>query len=195
MISDSPPDRELEWTDEGIQSSKNLIHRIERYFIKKQSHVDKETVKIVEKFIYEIEKNILDFSLNKCVANIYILFNHLEKNKIFLSNNELSKKILICLYPIIPSFSSKIFQNLFDEKISIKKWPIINLDLLEDNMINLPIQIQGKLVTTINTDKDYNEKDLLEQIYKIDKVSKKISDKEILKIINVQNKIINIITK
>ena len=43
MISDSPPDRELEWTDEGIQSSKNLIHRIERYFIKKQSHVDKET--------------------------------------------------------------------------------------------------------------------------------------------------------
>ena len=125
----------------------------------------------------------------------YILFNHLEKNKIFLSSNEISKKILICLYPIIPSFSSKIFQNLFDEKISIKKWPIINLDLLEDNMINLPIQIQGKLVTTINTNKDYNEKDLLEQIYKIDKVSKKISDKEILKIINVQNKIINIITK
>ena len=34
MISDSPPDRELEWTDEGIQSSKNLIHRIERYFKK-----------------------------------------------------------------------------------------------------------------------------------------------------------------
>ena len=32
MISDSPPDRELEWTDEGIQSSKNLINRIERYF-------------------------------------------------------------------------------------------------------------------------------------------------------------------
>ena len=62
-------------------------------------------------------------------------------------------------------------------------------------MINLPIQIQGKLVTTINTNKDYNEKDLLEQIYKIDKVSKKISDKEIKKIINVQNKIINIITK
>ena len=61
-------------------------------------------------------------------------------------------------------------------------------------MINLPIQIQGKLVTTINTNKDYNEKDLLEQIYKIDKVSKKISDKEIKKIINVQNKIINIIT-
>ena len=36
MISDSPPDRELEWTDEGIQSSKNLTHRIERYFSNKK---------------------------------------------------------------------------------------------------------------------------------------------------------------
>ena len=35
MISDSPPDRELEWTDEGIQGSKNLVNRIERYFAKK----------------------------------------------------------------------------------------------------------------------------------------------------------------
>ena len=36
MISDSPPDRELEWTDEGIQSSKNLVNRLERYFQKKK---------------------------------------------------------------------------------------------------------------------------------------------------------------
>jgi leucyl-tRNA synthetase len=49
MISDSPPDRELEWTDEGIQSSKNLIHRIERYFEKEKSNfenVDKNIEKI-----------------------------------------------------------------------------------------------------------------------------------------------------
>ena len=37
MISDSPPDRELEWTDEGIQGSKNLVNRIERYFAKKNN--------------------------------------------------------------------------------------------------------------------------------------------------------------
>ena len=81
MISDSPPDRELEWTDEGIQSSKNLIHRIERYFLQKKSSLNKDTEKKVEKFISDIEKNILDFSLNKCVADIYTLFNFLEKNK------------------------------------------------------------------------------------------------------------------
>ena len=37
MISDSPPDRELEWTDEGIQSSKNLVNRLERYFNQEQT--------------------------------------------------------------------------------------------------------------------------------------------------------------
>ena len=42
MISDSPPDRELEWTDEGIQSSKNLINRIEKYFLKQKTNIDKK---------------------------------------------------------------------------------------------------------------------------------------------------------
>ena len=42
MISDSPPDRELEWTDEGIQSSKNLVNRIERYFFKKKGDINLE---------------------------------------------------------------------------------------------------------------------------------------------------------
>ena len=45
MISDSPPDRELEWTDEGIQSAKNLINRIERYFKKPKTNIDQKTVK------------------------------------------------------------------------------------------------------------------------------------------------------
>ena len=108
MISDSPPDRELEWTDEGIQSSKNLIHRIERYFEQQMNNIDVKVEKEVEIFLYNIEKNIEGFHLNKCVANIYTLFNFLEKNKISLANHELTKKILTSLYPIVPSLSSRI---------------------------------------------------------------------------------------
>ena len=58
MISDSPPDRELEWTDEGIQSSKNLIHRIERYFEKEKSNFE-NVDKSIEKYIFDMENNIL----------------------------------------------------------------------------------------------------------------------------------------
>ena len=194
MISDSPPDRELEWTDAGIQSSKNLVNRLERYFLHQQSESTKDAAKTIEKFINEIENNILDFSLNKCVANIYTLLNHLEKNNIYLGDNELSKKVLVCIFPIIPRLSSTLFDKLFDSKISGLDWPEVDQSLIEEDEINLPIQIKGKLVTTIDTKKGYNEKDLLEKIYNIEKIKKKISGKKIIRVINVQDKIINIIT-
>ena len=193
MISDSPPDRELEWTDEGIQSSKNLIHRIERYFEKEKSsneNLDRQ----IEKYVHDIENNILNFSLNKCVANIYTLFNYLEKSKIYLGDSNYSKKILICLFPIVPDLSSKLFKKLFAENVNQNNWPDINYKLLEDEGIELPIQIKGKLTSTIKTKKGYQENDIMKLIYQIDKIKAKIEGKEVIKIINVQDKIINIIT-
>ena len=84
MISDSPPDRELEWTDEGIQGSKNLVNRLERYFLQEEKGSTQNTLKLIERFVHDMEKNILNFNLNKCVANIYTLLNFLEKNNIYL---------------------------------------------------------------------------------------------------------------
>ena len=194
MISDSPPDRELEWTDEGIQSSKNLINRLERYFDHMPTEINEEAVKVIEKFVYEMENNILNFSLNKCVANIYTLLNYLEKNDCYLGNNDLSKKVLICLFPIIPGLSLTVSKKLFNLEVTDLFWPKVNNTLIEEHEINLPIQIKGKFISTIDTKKGYNEKDLLEKIYNIEKINKRISGKKIIKIINVQDKIINIIT-
>ena len=193
MISDSPPDRELEWTDEGIQSSKNLTHRIERYFEKEQTNVDHEIEKSIEKFVYNIENNVLNFSLNKCVADIYTLFNYLEKSKVFLASNVLSKKILICLYPFIPKLTSKIYENLFNQKLKDQLWPNINQELLIEKNLNLPIQINGKMIMTIPTKKSYQEDELLKSVYNLEKIKTKIEGKKIKKVINVQDKIINII--
>ncbi len=193
MISDSPPDRELEWTDEGIQSSKNLINRINRYFLKNETSINGDAKKAVEKYVFEMEKNVLNFSLNKCIANIYTLFNTLEKSEVFVGKNDLSKKILICLYPIIPNLSFSIFHELYGDDVKDQEWPIINEDLLLENSINLPIQLNGKLITTILTNKGYNKDDLLKSIYQLDKIKSRIETKKINRVINVQDKIINII--
>ena len=83
---------------------------------------------------------------------------------------------------------------LFKTELSELLWPKINMELIEEKEIDLPIQIKGKLISTINTKKGYNERDLLEQIYRIEKISNKISGKKIVRVINVQDKIINIIT-
>ena len=192
MISDSPPDRELEWTDEGIQSSKNLINRVERYFLQNRGEINLEVEKAIEKFVYNVEKNILSFSLNKCIADIYTLFNYLEKKGIYLYNNNLSKKVLACLFPIVPKLSLQLIEKLFNLR-NFDKWPEIDKDLLIENKIKLPIQIQGKLITTIDTEKGYAEQEILNSIYQLDKIKNKMLDKKVVKIINVQDKIINII--
>ena len=161
---------------------------------KTKTNIDLNSKKVIEKFINEIEINILNFSLNKCIASIYTLFNNLEKNSVHLSDDDLSKKILICLFPIIPKCASLIYFNLFNQEIRQCNWPTIDLNLLEESEIKIPIQIHGKLVTTIETKKDYNEEELLNEIYTLEKIKKKIEGKKIFKVINVQNKIINIIT-
>ena len=194
MISDSPPDRELEWTEEGIQSSKNIINRIERYFKNKKTTIRDESVKSVEKYVFEIEKNILNFSLNKCVANIYTLFNSLEKSKVYLGDSKISEKILICLFPILPRLSAKIYENLFHKKIVTTTWPDVDQSLLIENHLNLPIQINGKFTSTISTKKGYREDQLLKTLYELDKIKNKLLNKKVRKVINVQDKIINIIT-
>ena len=71
---------------------------------------------------------------------------------------------------------------------------MINQQLLINKELELPIQIQGKLVTTISTEKGYNEEDIMKTIYQLDKIKSKILSKEIRRVINVQDKIINIIT-
>jgi leucyl-tRNA synthetase len=78
--------------------------------------INRNALKLIERFVHEMEKNILNFSLNKCIASIYTLLNYLEKNNIYLGKNELSKKVLICLFPIIPGLSSTLSEKLFNMK-------------------------------------------------------------------------------
>ena len=120
------------------------------------------------------------------------VFHHLEKENVYLYNNKLSNKILICIFPIIPTLSISLNEYLFNSS-NFNEWPSVNTELLVEDEINLPIQIQGKLVTTIPTKKGYDEKIILGDIYKLDKIKNKINDKKIVKVINVQDKIINII--
>ncbi len=194
MISDSPPERDLEWTDAGIQSSKNLTNRIERFFSKDfdNKKISEDQNKFIYKNLYEMDKNILNLSLNKYIANIFTLFNYMEKEQINIKN-DLGKKILICLYPLFPSLINKIFKDLFDQITDDIKWPLIDEKFIIEKIIDLPIQINGKFVTTYKTQIDYKINDIYDNLITTPKINEKIKDKKLVKKINVQNKIINLI--
>ena len=84
--------------------------------------------------------------------------------------------------------------EIFDMKLDLMSWPDVNHKLLEEEEIELPIQIKGKLASTLKTKKGYQEDDIMKLIYQIDKIKAKINGKKVIKVINVQDKIINIIT-
>ena len=193
MISDSPPDRNLEWTEEGIQGSKNLVNRIHRYFENEATPINKEQIKKIKYFMYNMKENIVSFSFNKCVAEIYTLLNYLEKHKVFTGNTDLGKKILTCLFPIIPSITIRILEDKFNGLSAELKWPLVDASEIEEESINLPIQINGRFTTTYSVDKKYKEDELLKIVLEVAKIKEKVKDSPIKKIIHVKNKFLNII--
>ena len=193
MISDSPPDRNLEWTDEGIQGSKNLVNRIKRYFDNKKTSLNEEQQKKIKIFIYNMSENIKDFTFNKCVAEIYTLLNYLEKQKAYAGESEQGKDILCCLFPIMPSLVTDLISHKFKDSSNTLAWPKVDINEIGEDIINLPIQINGKFITTIETKINYDEKFLQEQIFKITKIEERLNNKLIKKTIHVKNKIINFI--
>ena len=193
MISDSPPDRNLEWTEEGIQGSKNLVSRIHRYFESEATSINDEQVKKIKIFIYNMGENIISFSFNKCIAEIYTLLNYLEKQKAFTGGTALGKEILTCLFPIIPSLVNEIINTKFNMLSTDLEWPLVNATEIEEECINLPIQINGRFTTTYSVDKNYKEDELLKLVLEVAKIKEKVKDSPIKKIIHVKNKFLNII--
>jgi leucyl-tRNA synthetase len=193
MVSDSPPERNLEWTEEGIQGSKNLVGRIGRYFENDASPVNIEQARKIKVFIYNMNKYINSFSLNKCIAEIYTLLNYLEKHKIYTGKSNTTKDILACLFPIIPSLVNELLINIFPEEKVKLRWPTVDISEIEEDELNLPIQVNGKFVTAYKVNRNYDEKKIINQILLIDKFKQRIKENPIKKVIHVKNKIINII--
>ena len=73
------------------------------------------------------------------------------------------------------------------------EWPLVNVTEIEEECINLPIQINGRLTTIYSVDKNYKEDELLKLVLEVAKIKEKVKDGPIKKIIHVKNKILNII--
>jgi leucyl-tRNA synthetase len=169
------------------------VSRIHRYFESEATPINDEQVKKIKIFIYNMGENIISFSFNKCVAEIYTLLNYLEKQRAFTGSTALGKEILTCLFPIIPSLVNEIIKTKFNMLSTDLKWPLVNATEIEEECINLPIQINGRFTTTYNVDKKYKEDELLKLVLEVAKIKEKVKDSPIKKIIHVKNKILNII--
>ncbi len=203
ILSDSPPEKDVQWSDEGMKSSFKFIQKLWVLNQKildeiKQNHpenVSNDLEKLSNKFVKNVKNNIENFSYNKIIANFHELYTSLNKimNSKFNKQSwiENYKNILISMSPVIPHFSNECLEKLnLKEKI---KWPKINENILVEKKINFVVQVNGKTRGIINTDLDIEKKELLTKIIEIDKIKKHFEDKEIKNTIFIPNKLINII--
>ena len=206
MLSDSPPERDLEWTETGVLASYKFINKIWELTEKSQNYDDTKTnhnnsyIDDFDKIINEVSNNIERFHFNKSVAKIYEYVNLASS---LISEKKITKKELlkiiknlaIIIHPFIPHISEEIWSNIKEVGLCANSdWPSTK-KIFKKNVIKLPIQINGKMRSIIEI-KDGEGKDVVLKKVMVDsKIKKNILDKEIIKTIYVENKVINLVVK
>ena len=206
MLSDSPPEKDVQWSDQGmiacykfIQKLWTLHEKIKLKLEKNEKNLEKseDISKFTNQLIDRINNNLERFNYNVIIASIYETYNFLNQKTNSPINNDLLfenyKKILSIIYPIIPHFASECLEDL---KINHRvKWPIADKKFLVSEETNIVIQINGKKRSIINCKKGITEKILIKNIKNDVKVNKFLENKKIIRSIFVKNKLINLITK
>ena len=203
ILSDSPPEKDVQWSEEGISASSKFIqklwilHQTVMGEIQKNNLEDtnNELSKFTNKFIKKISNNLENFSYNIIIANLHEMYSSLTK---LIKDNykqdtirENYIKILTTLMPIIPHFSNECLELLNTNKEL--KWPTYDESAIEEKSTIIVIQINGKKRAIIDVEKNINENDLMELIYSDEKITKYFDKNEIKKKIYIKNKLMNII--
>ena len=202
ILSDSPPEKDVQWSEEGIISSYKFIQKLWSLHkkiideIKKEHNEDSSDnlIKFTNKFIKKITENLENFNYNIIIANIHEMHTYMGKE----INNKYSKKTLIenytkiltLLEPVLPHLVNEAFKEMGEDKIS---WPNYDKNLIIEDIITFVIQINGKKRGIFEIKTNSSEKEILNKINQDDKLKKYLNEKEIKKKIFVPNRLINII--
>ncbi len=203
MLSDSPPERDVQWSREGVSAAYKFIQKLwklnNEIANKEESSSDKDNIKLkksVNKTIFDITRNLENFQYNVVVANIHEAYNYLNQHVI---NNKTSNKVLkdswekiiMLLMPMIPHLAHECWNN----KSKNFYWPEYDSNLLKEDDCNIIIQVDGRKRGIFKMPTNSEESIVIEKAKIVDNVSKYINDKTIVKNIYVKNRLVNFITK
>jgi len=203
MLSDSPPERDVQWSTEGVSASFKFIQKLWKlnYEIlnKKKSDSKSEDIllkKTVNKTIYNVTKNLDNFQYNVVVANIHEIYNlfvrHIANNK---TSNEILKseweKITMLLVPLVPHLAYECIEKINKDLY----WPKFDSKLLQDENCTIVVQVNGRKRGILQMPMNSEEKSIINKSKEIDNVLKHIENTDIIKCIYIKNKLLNFITK
>ena len=204
ILADSPPERDIQWSEEGMISSYKFIQKFttlsdQIYEISKlKSDSTNEKLEIfTNQTIIKINNALNKFRYNVIIAiyhEIYSFYKKLtEDNKNYINLKENFEKMILLMIPVIPHFAYEYL-----EKFNFTKnfeWPEINSKFLIDEDNEIVIQVNGKKRNTVSVSKDIDEAKLIKKIKDEQLIDKYLKSGELVKTIYVKGRLINFIIK
>ncbi len=214
----APPDRDLDWQEDGVAGVSRFLARVWRLVTKYapvarsthegQSKTQNGGAALLRKLHQTIAKITLDFEgrwhFNTCVAAIMELVNDIQAADVQLASGEmpppvvreLLRTLVLLLAPFAPFLSAELWEEL-GEKSSILRtpWPVSDPELAKENELEIPVQINGKLVTLVRVAADANPKTIEEAALADEKVQSRTKGKNVVKIIVVPGRAVNLVVK
>lgn len=217
ILSDSPPARDFDWTDAGVEGCYKFICRIYRLFSKFQDKInlnynfdiksltkkDEDMVREVHISIKRITNDIEnEFQFNTVISRYREFTNAIyeyTKDENAINNDVLSFALLTLLKlvsPVCVFMAEEIYSSLgATTSIHKEAWPKYDDDLAKKSAITLIVQVNGKIKDKIEAQDGLSNDELEKLAEKSEKVSEAIKDKTIIKTIVVPNKLVNIVVK
>jgi leucyl-tRNA synthetase len=215
----APPDRDLDWQEDGVAGVSRFLGRVWRiatkYAAVARSGAGQRTaepsgvaLKLLRKLHQTTAKITLDFEgrwhFNTCVAAIMELVNEIQGADARLAAGEvpapvvreLLQTLVLLLAPFAPYLAAELWEELGGEGIVLRQpWPKSDPGLAKEDEIEIPVQINGKLVSVVRVAADAGSKDIEAAALAEEKVKGRIAGKNLVKIIIVPGRAVNLVVK
>ncbi|MCA8882711.1 MAG: class I tRNA ligase family protein, partial [Rhodobacteraceae bacterium] len=204
MLSDSPPERDVEWTDAGAESAFKHLGRVWRMANDLAADADADAdatigdddlARATARAIRDVTDGIENFAFNTSVAKLYGLANTLAKSKAPGADRACALRIMAQLMaPMTPHLAEEVWAMLKgDGLVAQAPWPVADPALLVESSVTLPIQINGKRKGELIVPRDMAKDAIEAQVLAHDAVQKVLQGTAPKKLIVVPGRIVNVV--
>jgi len=194
-----PPDADCEWTDRGIEGTYRFLKKTWDIIWKTKDKYGEEREGVLRGrhlLVYNITQRVENFKFNTAISGFMEFVNFLSNNEVL--NKGVDKKtiedFLVMLSPFAPHFSEELWEVLgHSESIFKENWPKYDSGLIISEMVDIPVQINGKLRGELRLRKDVSEKEIIEKAKSLDKAKRYLEGKNIKRVIFIRGKVINFV--
>ncbi|WP_404479409.1 leucine--tRNA ligase [Novosphingobium sp. BL-52-GroH] len=196
MLSDSPPERDLPWSEAGIEGCGRFVQRLWRLFGQYDAAAtgdDKALDRKVHQTVDAAARDIESLGFNKAVARIYELTGATEKAAPSASRSAAIRSLLLLVSPMMPHLAEEAWASIGDGLIAGAAWPDVDPALLVDDEVTVAIQVKGKLRDTVTVAKGTSKEALEALALASEKVQRALDGAEVRKIIVVPDRLVNLV--